>query len=117
MVRPFRRGASAMAGEKPKSERNKRLQLDDAASDALTALIAVRDKLASEAQVEGCLLEKKKLLAQPEAAKPKRLAWMLVDEGVLTDAQAKDLEKRLDPEVLPGYRILGEVGRGGMGTV
>jgi serine/threonine-protein kinase len=113
-----------MAGQKPKSERNKPLQLDDAAFDALTALIAVRDGLATEAQVESALAEKKKLAAASsakgegaDAPKPKRLAYLLVDEGVLDEAKAKDLEKRLDPEVLPGYRILGEAGRGGMGTV
>jgi len=111
-----------MSGQKPKSERNKPLMLDDAAFDALTALIAVRDGLASEAQVEEALAEKKKSQTQDtsvgaDAPKPKRLAFILADMGVLDEAQAKELEKRLDPEVLPGYRILGEAGRGGMGTV
>jgi serine/threonine-protein kinase len=111
-----------MAGPKPKSERNKPLELDDAAADALTALLAVRDGLATEAQVESCLQSKKKRATQDTAAgngapPPKRLAFLLVEENVLDEAQAKELERRLDPEVLPGFRILGEAGRGGMGTV
>src|SRR5438105_2662062 len=102
--------------KKPISERTTPLMLDPDAASALTALMAVRDGLASETQIEEAVREQVKRTGQPGIMRP-TLASVLVEKGVLDEKQVKALEKRLDPEILPGYRILGEVGRGGMGTV
>src|SRR5262245_5804775 len=100
-----------MSVQKPKSERNKPLLLDDAAADALTALLAVRDDIVTEAQLDKALAEKRRRIGESVAPgqpipKAPRLVELLVEQGALDEKAAKELERRLDPEVIPGYRIL-----------
>jgi serine/threonine-protein kinase len=76
--------------------------------DALVALYAVRDGLVPEASVQ-------KLLLKSDGSK--RLARLLVETGKLSIDDKKALLEKLDPEVVAGYRIESEAGRGGMGVV
>ncbi|MGE0711668.1 MAG: protein kinase [Planctomycetota bacterium] len=77
------------------------------ARDALFALFAVKLGLVSEAAVE-------RALGRGEG---KSLRAALIEAGKLTPEQADRVEAALDPEVIAGYRIEGEAGRGGMGVV
>ncbi|MCO5169198.1 MAG: serine/threonine protein kinase [Planctomycetes bacterium] len=101
---PLGEPAAAAAPEPPSPERE--------AEDALVGLFAVKEGLVSEAQVEKAIAKQR---AAEGPAKP--LARLLVETGALS-LQARDqVLARLDPEVIPGYRIEGEAGRGGMGVV
>ena len=84
------------------------MSLPPETEDALVALLAVRDGLVPEAVVQ-------KLLLKSDGSK--RLARLLVENGKLSIDDRQALLARLDPEVVPGYRIEAEAGRGGMGVV
>ncbi|RMG13901.1 MAG: hypothetical protein D6731_11360 [Planctomycetota bacterium] len=87
------------------------MELSRDAEDALFALFAVRDGFVSEGAVERALARR------GTGAEGKSLQRLLVESGALTLEQAHAVKERLDPEVIPGYRIEGEAGRGGMGVV
>ena len=78
------------------------------AQDALFALFAVKLDLVSEASVERALNHLEDGQSVREA---------LEAAGKLTAEQAERVQAALDPEVIEGYRIEGEAGRGGMGVV
>jgi len=85
------------------------VDLSPAAEDALLALFAVKEGFVSEAAVEKALFRRDD--------EGERLSQALVEAGRLTAEQAAALAARLDPDVIAGYRIEGEAGRGGMGVV
>jgi serine/threonine-protein kinase len=81
------------------------------AEDALVGLFAVKEGLVTEAQVE------KAKAKQRADAEPKALARVLVETGALTLEQRDAVLAKLDPQVIPGYQLEAEAGRGGMGVV
>lgn len=85
------------------------MELTPAAEDALLALFAVKGGIVSEGRIE------KVLARQAEDGRP--LREHLVETKALTPEQLTALLAQLDPLVIPGYRIEGEAGRGGMGVV
>jgi serine/threonine protein kinase len=90
------------------------VELSPAAEDALFALFAVKLDFVSEGSVEKALARQVKLSDGGEAKTVQRL---LVESGALTLDQAKAVKAQVDPEVIAGYRIEAEAGRGGMGVV
>jgi len=75
--------------------------------------------LATVEEVDECLAEQRRLRqsGQPH----RRIAAMMVEKGHLNPDQAKMVlkvqQKKRGYELIPGFRILGLVGRGAMGTV
>ncbi|MDF1666953.1 MAG: serine/threonine-protein kinase, partial [Planctomycetota bacterium] len=77
-------------------------------------LFVVKDEYATEAQVAQALKEQRK--RKKKGAKV-RLDELMVELGHLEETEADEIRDRLDDEIIPGYRLHEELGRGGMGTV
>jgi eukaryotic-like serine/threonine-protein kinase len=77
-------------------------------------LFVVKDEYATEAQVAAALKEQRKL---KKSGKKVRLDELMVEMGHLRATEAEDIREKLDDEIIPGYRLHEELGRGGMGTV
>ena len=77
--------------------------------DALVALLAVQQELLSEAALE------KVRERQAELDRP--LLELLASSGKLSAEECEALRQQLDPELIPGFRLEREAGRGGMGVV
>lgn len=77
-------------------------------------LFVVKDEYATEAQVAAALKEQRK---RKKGGAKVRLDELMVEMGHLRESEADEIRDRLDDEIIPGYRLHEELGRGGMGTV
>ena len=84
------------------------MELTPEAKDALVGLFAVKLDLCTERSVEKAIAKN---------AQPGGLLKELTALGAVNMSDHPALLQSLDPEVVPGYRIEGEAGRGGMGVV
>jgi serine/threonine-protein kinase len=105
-------------GETQPEEGLEELALADQ-QDISFGTVAIDLGLATLEQVDECLLEQRRLR---EAGKPhRRIAAMMTQKGFLTGDQSKMVlkvqQKKRGYELIPGYRVLGLIGRGAMGTV
>ncbi len=89
------------------------------ADDSAVARFVVEHKLASDDEVKRCIARKQDLVSR---GKKVSLASVLVEQGVMTAAQAKRLETSEDSatrpaQQIPGFQILDKLGSGAMATV
>lgn len=77
-------------------------------------LFVVKDEYATEAQVAQALKVQRK---RKKSGEKVRLDELMVELGHLEEDEADEIRDRLDDEIIPGYRLHEELGRGGMGTV
>ncbi|MEZ6185519.1 MAG: serine/threonine-protein kinase [Planctomycetota bacterium] len=83
------------------------MELTPETKDALVGLFAVKLDLCTERSVEKALAK----------AEPGKLLEQLTSMGKVERKDHPALLEALDPDVIPGYRIEAEAGRGGMGVV
>ncbi len=81
--------------------------------DTLFGDIAVKGSFATSEQVQAAMA------AQAEAGGPqkKKLGDIMLAMGILSPHQVKNIHKIVKGSLVPGYELLSEVGRGGMGVV
>ena len=84
------------------------MELTPEAKDALVGLFAVKLDLCTERSVEKAIAKN---------TTPGGLLKELTALGAVNMSDHPALLEGLDPEIVPGYRIEGEAGRGGMGVV
>lgn len=84
------------------------MELTPEAKDALVGLFAVKLDLCTERSVEKAIAKN---------TTPGGLLKELTAMGAVNMSDHPALLESLDPEIVPGYRIEGEAGRGGMGVV
>ncbi|MCE9583713.1 MAG: serine/threonine protein kinase [Planctomycetes bacterium] len=81
--------------------------------------VAIDLGLVTIEQVDQCLADQRS--QKTSGPHHRRIAAMMVDNSFLTSEQAKMVlkvqQKKRGYELIPGYRVLGVVGRGAMGTV
>lgn len=82
--------------------------------ESIFELCAVKDDYVTEGQIRKALKEQKRLKL---SGHKKALDEVLIELGHLTSDQAAEIRDRLDEEIIPGYRLHEEIGRGGMGVV
>ena len=110
--------AQRKGGAAPQDEGLDEIALADQ-QDLSFGAVAIDLGLVTIEQVDECLMEQR---VQREAGPHhRRIAALMVDKGYVTSEQGKMVlkvqQKKRGYELIPGFRILGLVGRGAMGTV
>lgn len=86
--------------------------------DTLVGKLVAKHKLASTKEVDECRTLQKALAAEHES---KPLADLLVEKGYVTASQITrirgEMDRRPSKQQIPGYRLLGKLGKGAMATV
>ncbi len=110
--------AQAQAGQAPAEEGIDEIALADQ-QDLSFGAVAIDLGLVTIEQVDECLAEQRR--QRDSGPHPRRIAALMVDKKYVSSEQAKMVlkvqQKKRGYELIPGYRVLGLVGRGAMGTV
>ncbi len=85
------------------------------ADDTIFGLLALRAELISPEQLGQARFAQRK--AKKEKGDRPSLRRVLIEKGFVTATQASDLDEEKSDGLIPGYEILDEIGRGGMGVV
>ncbi len=110
--------AQAKAGSAPAEEGIDEIALADQ-QDLSFGAVAIDLGLVTIEQVDECLSEQRR--QRDSGPHHRRIAALMVDKKYVSSEQAKMVlkvqQKKRGYELIPGYRVLGLVGRGAMGTV
>jgi serine/threonine-protein kinase len=89
--------------------------------DTILGRLVVEYGLASNDDVQHCIERQRRLIESSRTANQQTLAYLLVEDGLVTEKQIERLKPKIDEQKasqqIPGYRILKKLGHGAMATV